>query len=267
MHPYAVDERLVMPETPFEILDGEVFHVPGADPPHAGRHSKVSALLEIYAAPEFKAASDMLTRTSATSDFAPDASIYPRAVDPVTGGRQIEELAFEIVSKTRLSRATRKAAKLTKRGVRRVFAIDLKRERALEWSRVTKSWEILGPDAVIDDPTLVLPLPVRELVTAAAADDAVARALLAKRNPVLVTELARSHEEGKRLGRHEERVEAVLEILRVREIPVDAASERQIRAAELTELARMRSAAITCTSVRKLLAARRPKARKRQSRE
>ena len=34
----AVDERLVMPETRFEILDGKVEYVPPADEPHGVRH-------------------------------------------------------------------------------------------------------------------------------------------------------------------------------------------------------------------------------------
>ena len=82
---FDVDERLVMPETRFEIIDGEVIYVSPADPPHATRHSKLSALLEAYAAPGYEAASDMLTRTSEKGDMAPDGSVYPLAPDPNTG--------------------------------------------------------------------------------------------------------------------------------------------------------------------------------------
>jgi hypothetical protein len=61
-----VDERLVMPESGYEVVDGQVVRVSPADPPHASRHSKVSALLEAYVVPGYDAA-----RTSALGDMAP----------------------------------------------------------------------------------------------------------------------------------------------------------------------------------------------------
>ena len=100
-----VDARLIMPETRYEVLDGEVMEVPPRDQPHGSRHSKLSALLEAYASDEHDAACDMLTRTSELNDFAPDGSIYPIAPHPTTGGRQIEELAFEVVSTETLAHA------------------------------------------------------------------------------------------------------------------------------------------------------------------
>src|SRR5690349_9891464 len=75
----AVDERLVVPDTGYEIDDGKLVHVPPAQEPHANRNSKLAALLEAHAAAEFDVAVDMLTRTSASSDRAPDASVYPLA--------------------------------------------------------------------------------------------------------------------------------------------------------------------------------------------
>src|SRR5262245_1384695 len=131
----SVDERLVMPETRYEVIDGKVEYVPPSDEPHGSRHSKVSALLEIYAAKNYDVASDMLTRTSAKGDMAPDASVFPAARDEQTGGRKLEELAFEVLSTERLSHAAKKARSLAARGVRRVFGIDVERRRALEWSR------------------------------------------------------------------------------------------------------------------------------------
>src|SRR5262249_18335527 len=104
-----VDERLVEPETPYEMYDGELVYVPPADYAHSDRHSKASALIEACVRPEFSVATDMLTRTSRTSDIAPDISVYPRALDPATGGRRVAELAFEIVSTQSLSNAADKA--------------------------------------------------------------------------------------------------------------------------------------------------------------
>ncbi len=88
-HLPAIDERIVMPESGVEILEGELLMVPGADPPHAERHAALAYLLAAHTAPGFVATVDMLTRTSATSDFAPDASVYPEGPDPDTGGRRL----------------------------------------------------------------------------------------------------------------------------------------------------------------------------------
>jgi Uma2 family endonuclease len=220
----APDERLVMPECGYEIVGGEVFSVSPAHEPHGSRHSKLSALLEAYAGEAYNAASDMLTRTGQREDFAPDGSVYPMARDPITGGRQLEELAFEVVSSESLAHAGRKAASLIRRGVRRVFAIDVERERGLEWSTATDGWEILGADAVIDDPALVAPLPVRDLVSAGSADDAVARALLAKGNAVVQRALATRHAEGKAEGK----AEAIIAVLAARGVPPSEADRARI---------------------------------------
>src|SRR5215470_13621320 len=91
-----VDEHVVPSEARLEMLDGELVHVPPSLEPHADRHSKMSALVELHVRPAFNVASDMLTRTSKIDNYAPDVSVYPRARDPETGGRQIEHLAFEV---------------------------------------------------------------------------------------------------------------------------------------------------------------------------
>jgi Uma2 family endonuclease len=116
--PPAVDERLVMPETRFEIIDGEVVDVPPSDEPHGTLHASLSAILAAHAAPSFRTAVDMLTRTSAKGDMAPDASVFPEERDPETGGRKIEALAFEVVSTEALAHAAKKARALVGRGVR-----------------------------------------------------------------------------------------------------------------------------------------------------
>jgi len=53
--------------------------------------------------------------------------VFPAAPHPVTRHRQLQVLAFEVVSTQRLSDDAGKAAKLAGRGVRRAFAIDLRR--------------------------------------------------------------------------------------------------------------------------------------------
>ena len=262
----AVDERLVMPETRFEIIGGKVEHVPPADEAHGTRHSKISALLEAHAADGYEAAVDMLTRTSVKGDMAPDASVFPAARDPETGGRQLEEMAFEVVSTERLGHAAKKARALAARGVRRIFAVDVERRRALAWSTPTDTWEILSNDAVIEDRSLAAPLPIRALVEVAKADDAVAAALLAKKNPVIEGALQRSAAHGEARGREqgkvegkvegkiEGKIESVLAILAARGIAVPSKAEKKIRAAtDEAKLDRWLRRAVTAASADEVL--------------
>jgi Putative restriction endonuclease len=206
--PPPIDERIVVPETRAEILDGQLLWANPADPPHATQHFDLAYVLGAHVVPGYRGAVDMLTRTSKRNDFAPDASIFPAEPDSATGGRQLEELAFEVTSEQALAVPTRKARNLVKRGVRRVFAILVKQRRVMEWSVPTDNWSPLALDAVIADPCLVRPLSVAALLDAAEQDNEVARALLAKGNPVLA-----QHEESVRREGRREAVLAVCEVL------------------------------------------------------
>jgi len=194
----AVDERLIASETRYEIDDGKLVYVPPSHEPHATLHAALAALLEAHAAMEFTVALDMLTRTTTIDDIAPDASLFPTARDPGTGGRQLEHLAFEIVSTESLGHAARKAAKLAARGVRRLFAIDVAKQRAFEWSRELGTWQMLAATAWLEDAALAVPLPVAALVNAAIADDATVRAYRARRHPEFLAEREEGRAEGKR---------------------------------------------------------------------
>ena len=241
----AVDDRLVAPESRFEIWDGRVEYVAPADEPHGTQHSKLSALLEAHVAADYEVASDMLTRTSQLDDVAPDASVFPAARDAETGQRRLEELAFEVASTETLNHVAGKARKLSDRGVRRIFAIDVTRRRAVEWSAATDSWSILERDAQIEDRALAAPLPVRALVSAAKADDAMARALLAKKNPVLVEAVTR----GKLEGKIEGKLEALLAVLEARGFVLTDEQRRRLAGERDTErLERWLRLAVTCTT-------------------
>jgi Uma2 family endonuclease len=249
-----LDDRLVVPGTRYEMLDGELVYVPPADAPHASRHSKVSALVEVHAGAEFIVACDMLTRTSKVDDIAPDVSVYPRAPHPRTGRRQLQHMAFEVVSKGLRGYVTKKSAKLSARGVRRVFVIDLKRERALEWSRAHRQWTVLDTTGVIEDPALAVALPIAALLSAARADDAIARALLAKRNPVLEKARAQDRAQGRARGRAEGHVrgaaEALLVVLAARGIEATAADRVRILVEQdPARLSRWIERAATCTRI------------------
>jgi putative restriction endonuclease len=247
----AVDHRLVAPETRFEISDGELVYVSPADAPHATRHAQVTALLEAHTGDDFEVAADMLTRTSRIDDAAPDISVYPNAPDLNTGGRQIEQLAFEIVSTESLGHAAGKAAKLIVRGVRRVFAVDIEWSRVLEWSSALGTWSMLDATGHIADPALEVPLPIDSLIHSAKADDAVARALLAKHNPVLeatrAQDRAASKQEGFAEGKQEGFAEAVIAVLEARGMALDSSDrERIVYEQDLTTLARWIVRAATC---------------------
>jgi hypothetical protein len=249
-----VDEPLIMPETRWEVIDGEVVYVSPAHEPHATRHSKLQAVLEVYKAAGFSAACDMLTRVSEKSELAPDASIYPTARDAETGRRQLEHIAFEICSTERLSESAIKAARLAERGVRRIFALDVERGRAVEWSRATGNWEILPIDAVVEDPALALPLPMRDVVAAAEVDDSIARALLHKQNPVLMQALDDTRAQGKIEGRAEGKAEAIVAVLERRGVAFSAHERRRILGERDPEiLDRWLGAALDCAGVSDVL--------------
>jgi Uma2 family endonuclease len=222
--PSGIDDRLLEPETRYEMYDGELVYVSPADPPHGERHLQLAALIEAHTGFEFEAAADLLTRTSRTDDVAPDVSVYPAAPDPTTGGRQLEQLAFEIISTQSLGRATAKAVKLTARGVRRVLAIDVERSRVLEWSSDRSTWHELDAAGQVADPALEVPLPIEAMVHAAKADDAVARALLARHNPVI--EAVRA--EDRAAGKIEGKLEGLFAILAARDMDPDSAARERI---------------------------------------
>lgn len=182
-----VDEHLVQPEiTRDEIVGGQKVIASPAHPPHANQHSRLDYVIQAHTAPGYIAASDLLTRHDRSSDFATDACIYKEGIDPNTGTRHLEEIAFEVVSEQNEALATEKASRMYQRGVRRIFTVWVKgRQRVCEWSPDSRSWRPLDQDAAIEDPLLVTPLSVSALLDAAEADNAVAEALIAKGNPVL----------------------------------------------------------------------------------
>lgn len=256
-----VDERLVAPETRHEIEDGRLVYVPPADEPHGSSHFSLAALVHAHRGEGYGGAVDMLTRTSKVDDIAPDISVYPLARDPRTGGRQLEELAFEIASSESLGHAGAKAAKLVSRGVRRVFAIDVERDRALEWSKELGRWSILDRRAQIEDPALAVPLPVASLLDAARSDDSVARALRARRHPEFVAERTAGHAEGHAEGLAQGRAEgtlslarALLTVLAGRGLaPTEDEHRRIFAEQDLGRLERWLAAAHICTDVAALL--------------
>jgi hypothetical protein len=257
--PPRVDERLLAPGVQHEVFDGVLVDVPPADELDTFRHEKLGALLESHVAAELQIAINMLTRTSETSDFATDVSVYPRAPDPHTDGRQLEQLAFEVCDSESLSHTARKAGKLAERGVRRVFAIDVERQRVLEWSREQVLWRFLDRDVEIDDPALASPLRVRALLEVAKIDDEAARALLIKddeaREAATAQRDAGAREAGFVHGKATGRAEGIITLLVARGVTLDPTTRERILAEpDLARLDRWVVRAASCGSISELLA-------------
>ena len=231
----AVDERLVAPEAHAEILDGRVYRTMGSNEPHGTRHFAVTMVFAGCLADGYEGAVDMLTRADEESDAAPDVSVFPTGPDPVTGGRKLEEIAFEVLDSERLSHVTHKVEKFAARGVRRLFCVRVKTGLVYEWSHEHHDWQQVEGDIV--DRCFRVPIPVRALVDRVAADDTVARALLASRNSVLAREVAGGEARGEARGALDGRATSLLTVLAARSIAIDETHRAMVFAE--TDVARL----------------------------
>lgn len=234
-----VDDHLVQPEvTRDEIIGGRLVVALPAKEPHADQHSDLDYVLRAHAAPGYRSSSDLLTRHDIDSDFASDACLRKEGIDPETGARYLEEIAFEVVSEQNEQDVSEKAPRMHRRGVRRIFAIFVKPRRVCEWSPESRSWRALASDSRIEDPCLAIPLEVAALLDAAAADNAVVEALAAKGNPAIRKREARG------------KAEAILSVLEARGIAVSAPQRQEIlRCADAARLDRwLRRAALAAST-------------------
>ena len=167
------------------------------------------------------------------SDFASDACVYKSEVDPQTGTRHLEEIAFEVVSEQNEGNVTEKARRMHRRGVRRIFAIFVKGEpRVCEWSPKSRNWRRLESSSYIEDPCLKVPLKVAALLDAAAANQAVVEALAAQDDPeILKLEAAaeaRGESRGEAKGEARGVARSIVRILEARGIAVSPAQREEI---------------------------------------
>ncbi len=207
-----------------EMIGGVVYDVMSADFPHAQCNGHLDYLLRGVAAPGYSIASDLKTRVSHDDDFASDSALVKDGIDSDSGARHLEEIAFEVIDKQSPQVVTRKAPRMIRRGVRRVFAVFVKTGRVKEWSVEANDWVTLHTSAVIEDPVLVEPVTVTAVLDAAEADDTVVRALAKKDNPEILRirqqERLEGQEEGKAEGRIEAQRQAVLSVLAARDLDV-----------------------------------------------
>jgi hypothetical protein len=187
---------LVKPETREEMVRGHLVHAIPANPEHADERTELTYVIRGSVALGHVASTDLLTRAGPGSDFATDTCIRRAGIDPHTGSRYLEELAFEVVNEQSMRSMVERAEELTACGVRRIFAILVKMHEVHEWSHASRSFVPLDLDGTIEDPTLVRPVLVRALLDAAIADDALVDALEAKGNPRLAQKVAEGEARG-----------------------------------------------------------------------
>jgi len=243
-----VDDHLVSPEiTRDEIIGGRRVVAFPAESPHATQHGDLHYVLRAHVAPGYLGAVDLLTRQGEKSDFASDACVYKDGIDPSTGTRYLEEMAFEVVSEQSERDVTEKAVGMHRRGVRRIFAVFIKGPRLCEWSPESQSWRPLKTGTYIEDRCLVTPLAVAALLDAALADNAVAQALIAKCNPLLLEREAAAEARGE--------AKSILRFLEARGVAVSPAQREEIlRCSDLDRLDQWLDRAARASSADELMA-------------
>jgi len=217
-----VDDHLVEPEvTRDEMIGGRRIVAFPAQAPHAKQSFDLDLILGTHLAPGYVGATDLLTRVDRDSDFASDACIYKDGIDPETGTRHLEEIAFEIVSEQNEGVVSEKAPKMHIRGVRRIFAVFVKgKRRVCEWEPESQSWRVLDRGSQIEDPCLIAPIPVAALLDAAVAAVAMVKGLAAQGNPELKRREAAAKAEGI--------AESILKFLTARGIAVSETQRQEV---------------------------------------
>ena len=190
-------------------------------------HGQVYFVLHTYVAAGYEIEIAPLVREPDGRALGSDIRVRKNGMDPATSDRHVEELAFAVENQhPRADDAMELHVEaLVARGVRRIFAIGSTPARAparaqtqtrgatgrearaahrpgplREWTPVRSAWRTYGDDAVIVDPGLSEPVPVRALLDAVEADRAVARALIDRRVDVIEDYGTRRYVAGKDEG-------------------------------------------------------------------
>jgi hypothetical protein len=257
-----VSDYAVEPESGHELFDGDVREALPAGPKHGDQHNQVDYVLRAHIAPGYGASTDLLTRQAVPHNFASDTSIRKKGTDLETGDRYLEELAFEIKSTQSTEDLEQRARIMAARGVRRIFAIPVRGDAAgseiiagplAEWMPAEERWRTYRDDEVIADPCLFQPVPVRALLDAVEADDAVAQALLGKGNRVIVKYGEERFKEGLKEGEERGIRESIRLIMHTRGLAMDTAAHARIdTCSDLEILQRWLARAALVASAREL---------------
>jgi hypothetical protein len=251
-----VDDHLVEPEvTRDEIINGRRVVSMPAERPHAIKQGDLDTLLGNHVAPGYCLAVDLISRFGEKWDFASDSCVIKDGIDPATGRRYLEEIAFEVVSTQGERDVAEKAEGMHRRGVRRIFGIWVKgRRRVCEWSAESGSWRLLDEATHIEDPCLGAPLPVRALLDAALVRRAVVRALEIQGEPAIQELKAAAEARGETRGEARGVARSILNILEGRGIAVSSAQREEILGCtDLERLDRWLSRAAVATSADEVL--------------
>jgi hypothetical protein len=229
-----VDDHIVEPEvTRDEIVRGERMQAQPATEAHAECQVRLDYVMAASVADGYVVAADLLTRVGLQSDFATDVCLRREGIDPTTGTRYLEELAFEIVSEQSLRSITVRAEELADRGVRRVIAIFVETNTVREWSREHGEWVTLPDDGVLEDPTLLRPVPIRALLYPSAADEAVIDAHNQPNSPRMAAIKARGGLERGRKHGLQQGIAVACELLDIPFGPTERARLELLGSAEL----------------------------------
>jgi hypothetical protein len=193
----------------------------------------------------------LLTRFDEISDFASDACVRREGLDSATGRRYLQEIAFLVMSEVKKSLAAEKAARMHRRGVRRIFALWVDSREVGEWSAEHQNWRLMEANSRIEDSCFVAALEIAALFDAEAADNAVVEALAAKGNPAILARDAAAEAK----GRAEGTARSVLSVLEARAVSVTAARRQQVlRCQDLERLGIWLRRAVIASSAAEVLA-------------
>jgi len=212
-----------------EIIAGRRVVAFPAEAPHGDKQVDLDSLLRFHVAPGYIASADLITRFAVDSDFASDSCVRREGIDPATGRRYLEEIAFEVVSTQTERKVVEKAEVMHRRGVRRIFGIWVKgRRRVCEWSAESRSWRLLDEGSHIEDPCLATPLPVKALLDAALVPRAVVRALEIQGEPAIQELKAAAEARGEARAKARGIAGSILDVLEARGVAVSPAQREEI---------------------------------------
>ncbi len=168
---------------------------------HGDPHFELDALLAAHLAADYAGSVDLKTRVSRKQEYASDTCVRRAGIDPATGSRYLEELVVEVVHKRSAKETRARARGFAARGVRRQIGIFVRDKTVREWLAEKNDWgEPQDLRRSLRDPCLAVPMPLAALFDSALAKVAIARALEAKGDPVILEIKEKSEARGEARG-------------------------------------------------------------------
>ena len=199
-----VDDYLDEPDevSRWERIGGVRKEASPATEDHGDPHFELDALVKAHLDKGYIGSVDLKTRVSKKHEYASDTCVRRAGIDPATGRRYLEELVFEVVHKRSAKETKARAKGFAARGVRRQIGIFAKDKTVREWLEGEADWgQPLDSDPGLRDPCLAVPLPFAAFFDPALAEEAIARALEAKGDPVILEIKDKSEKRGEIRGK------------------------------------------------------------------